>query len=102
MSHIGGPVVLKEHRLCSDTFLFQLDDIHGALLWLTCSCLGMQLASKACLGVPVVYLLGYQLAKLLLGKKNKDTNLLIFSGSDHRSKLFQKCLEGGLSLRFPT
>lgn len=48
-----------------------------ALLWSIFSCLGVQLASKVCFGVPVVSLLGYQLAKLL-GEKNKDTNVLSF------------------------
>lgn len=63
--------VLKEQGLCPDRLSFQLFYTRGALSWLVLACLGMQRASEVCLGIPVVYLLGGQLAKFLLGKKKK-------------------------------
>ena len=68
-SHTYGPAVLKERDLCPDSLSFQLGYTHGALSWLVLAYLEMQRASEVCLGVLVVYLLGSQLAKFLLGKK---------------------------------
>lgn len=81
-----GPAVLKEQGLCPDRLSFQLGYARGALSLSVLACLGTQCASEAGLGVPVVFLLGGQLANFLLGEKNNDTNLLIFPGSHPRTK----------------
>lgn len=69
MSHMYEPAVLKEQGLCPYRLPFQLCYTRGALSWSVLACLRMQRASEVCLGVPVVYLLGGQLAKFLLGGK---------------------------------